>query len=72
MMEGKGSVVGGWKSKLQATLAHVTPSEAVAECTGRYPNQASADRRKSLNGAKQETVQLVTYASLKTEEDEAD
>jgi len=31
MMEGKGSVVSGWKSKLQAALAHLTPSEAVAE-----------------------------------------
>ena len=31
MMEGKGNVVSGWKSKLQAALAHVTPSEAVAE-----------------------------------------
>jgi uncharacterized protein len=31
MMEGKENVVSGWKSKLQAALAHVTPSETVAE-----------------------------------------
>jgi uncharacterized protein len=31
MMNGEADVVAGWKNKLQATLAHITPAEALAE-----------------------------------------
>lgn len=42
MMKGEGDVVSGWKNKLQATLAHVTPSDVLAERHGKMAEPGSA------------------------------
>lgn len=43
MMEGEGDVVAGWKNKLQAALAHVTPSPLLAEQHRKMAEPGTAD-----------------------------
>ncbi|MEF7615744.1 SDR family NAD(P)-dependent oxidoreductase [Aquincola sp. MAHUQ-54] len=43
MMKGEGDVVSGWKNKLQAALASVTPSAVLAEQHRRLAEPGSAD-----------------------------
>jgi hypothetical protein len=35
MMKGEGQVITGWKNKMQAAMAHVTPSEQLAKQHGK-------------------------------------
>ena len=43
MMAGEGDVVAGWKNKLQAALAHVTPSSVLAEQHRKMAEPGSAE-----------------------------
>jgi uncharacterized protein len=45
MMRGDGDVVTGWKNKLQAAIAHVTPSEVLAEQHRKMAEPGSGTRR---------------------------
>ena len=40
MMDDTGSVVAGWKNKIQAALSHYTPPRCSPRCTGRWPSRA--------------------------------
>jgi uncharacterized protein len=44
MLEGESDVVAGWKNKLQALMANVTPSELLAERHRKMAEPGSADR----------------------------
>ncbi len=44
MMAGEGDVVAGFKNKVQAALAHVTPSAALAEQHRKMEEPGSAHR----------------------------
>jgi short-subunit dehydrogenase len=45
MMKGEADVVSGWKNKLQATVAHVTPATVLAEMHRKQAEPGSAERR---------------------------
>jgi len=42
MLKGEGDVVAGWKNKVQAVLANVTPADTLAEQHGRMAAPGSA------------------------------
>jgi hypothetical protein len=42
-MKGQAHIVSGWKNKVQATLAHVTPVSVLAEQHRRMAEPGSAD-----------------------------
>jgi short-subunit dehydrogenase len=44
LMAGKASIVSGWKNKLQATLAHVTPASVLAEQHRKMAEPGSAEK----------------------------
>jgi hypothetical protein len=44
MMDGDSDVVAGWKNKLQAILANVTPAEALAQQHRKMAEPGSARR----------------------------
>ena len=44
MMNGEGDVVAGWKNKIQAAMAHVVPSEMLAEQHRKQAEPGSANR----------------------------
>jgi NAD(P)-dependent dehydrogenase (short-subunit alcohol dehydrogenase family) len=52
MLRGEGDVVAGWKNKIQATVANVTPAGVLAEQHRRMaePGGAYADHRRSVRG----------------------
>lgn len=45
MMNGEGDVVAGWKNKLQAAMAHVTPSPLLAEQHRKMAEPGSARKQ---------------------------
>jgi short-subunit dehydrogenase len=47
MMKGEGDVVTGWKNKLQAAVAHITPSGVLAEKHRKMAEPGSADKAHS-------------------------
>jgi hypothetical protein len=44
MMRGDGDVVSGWKNKLQAAIAHITPAGVLAEQHRRMAEPGSAEK----------------------------
>ncbi len=51
MMDGEGDVVAGFKNKLQATLANVTPASVLAEMHRKQAEPGSAKSERSESGA---------------------
>ena len=45
MMKGEGDVVAGWKNKLQAAMANVTPSALLARQHRRMAEPGTAEQR---------------------------
>jgi short-subunit dehydrogenase len=52
MMDGEGDVVSGWKNKLQATLANVTPASVLAEVHRKQAEPGSAKKESTVGSAK--------------------
>ena len=64
MMDGEGDVVSGWKNKLQAAVANVTPASVLAhQSMPKWPSQAPA--KTSVQGLKNGPSCFETHAPLR-------
>jgi short-subunit dehydrogenase len=52
MMAGEGDVIAGWKNKLQATVANVTPASVLAEAHRKQAEPGSAKKESKAKAAK--------------------